>query len=362
LTNVADWLNKVHVGDCRRRMRQMIADGVEVQTIVTSPPYWNLRDYGHSGQMGSEPTLQSWVLKMRNVFRLAREVLKDDGTLWLNLGDSYFSSGGAGWQGKNGDRVNRTPKTRPRRRRTAFGDLKAKDLMGQAWRVAFALQDDGWYLRSCIIWAKANPMPESTRDRPTTAHEYIFLLSKRARYFYNFEAVKEPSSDNSHARRRLKPVSGHDHGPGSHSTMEHASTGVGFGHGYDPLPKERATKFKQDGHGRRHEGYFGDIKYNDSFDAAVNDLVEDRNMRSVWTFPTEAFKGAHFATFPRALVERCVLAGTRPGDTVFDPFMGSGTTAEVAAGLGRHYIGLEINKKYVEMFRKHRSTQLGMAL
>jgi DNA modification methylase len=347
-------------------MRQMIEDKVQVQTIVTSPPYWLLRDYGHKGQMGSEPTLQAWVRRMRDVFRLARDVLKDDGTLWLNLGDSYASSGGAGIQGQNGQRINRTKRTTPARKRTTHGNLKPKDLMGQAWRVAFALQADGWYLRSCIIWAKANPMPESCRDRPTTAHEYIFILSKSSTYFYDFQAVKEPSSDNSHARRKLKPVSGHDHGPGAHSTMLHASNGVGFGHGYDRLPKERVTKFEQDGHGRRHEGfnerYFGAVKYNDSFNAAVNDLVEDRNMRTVWTFPTEAFKGAHFATFPRALVERCVLAGSRPGDVVLDIFMGSGTVAEVAAGLGRNYIGLEINPSYVEMFRKYRSTQLGMAL
>jgi site-specific DNA-methyltransferase (cytosine-N4-specific) len=386
---MVDWINHVQVGDCRRLMRQMIADKVQVQTIVTSPPYWNLRDYQHPGQMGQEPTLQGWVNRMRNVFRLAREVLKNDGTLWLNLGDSYASSGGAGRQGKDGDRANRTE--RPRPRHAALGSLKAKDLMGQAWRVALALQADGWYLRSCVIWSKNNPMPESVSDRPTTAHEYIFLLSKRPRYFYDAAAVREPVSEDTHARmarnataagstranggtrpdrpmkavlRQHSPVSGWDMGPGNHSTMLHASNGVGFGHGYDRLPKERVTKFKQDGHGRRHKGfnesYFGNVKNNGSFDAAMAVMPDDRNMRTVWTFPTEAFKGAHFATFPRALVERCVLAGSRPGDVVLDIFAGSGTTLEVSAGLGRHYIGLEINRDYVEMFRRHRRVQLGL--
>jgi site-specific DNA-methyltransferase (cytosine-N4-specific) len=348
--DVRDWLNQVHIGDCRKLMRQMIADKVQVQTIVTSPPYWNLRDYGHKGQMGSEPTLQAWVRRMRDVFRLAWDVLKDDGTLWLNLGDSYNAHPG---QRKTTDKAGNTQTTN----RGSLGapsrnvaGLAAKQLLGMPWRVAFALQDDGWILRSDIIWSKPNPMPESVTDRPTKAHEYIFILSKSSTYFYDFEAVKEPSSDKTHERRPLKPVTGHDHGPGAHSTLNHA--------------------MKQDGPGRRHakfndrwnETQAGRIKNNASFDAAMAVMPEDRNMRTVWTFPTEAFKGAHFATFPRALVERCVLAGSRPGDVVLDIFMGSGTVAEVAAGLGRNYIGLEINPSYVEMFRKYRSTQLGMAL
>ena len=281
-------------------MRQMIADKVQVQTIVTSPPYWNLRDYGHKGQMGSEPTLQAWVRRMRDVFRLAWDVLKDDGTLWLNLGDSYNAHPG---QRKTTDKAGNTQTTN----RGSLGapsrnvaGLAAKQLLGMPWRVAFALQDDGWILRSDIIWSKPNPMPESVTDRPTKAHEYIFILSKSSTYFYDFEAVKEPSSDKTHERRPLKPVTGHDHGPGAHSTLNHA--------------------MKQDGPGRRHakfndrwnETQAGRIKNNASFDAAMAVMPEDRNMRTVWTFPTEAFKGAHFATFPRALVERCVLAGSRP--------------------------------------------------
>jgi DNA modification methylase len=350
---LTDWIDLAHVGDCRNLMRQMLEDKVRVQTIITSPPYWGgLRDYGTKGQFGLEPNPRLHIRRMVSTFRLARELLRDDGTLWLNYGDAYMHSGGRGSQGKGERAFRRQPKVRSsiRYSKAKIG-LKPKDLVGMPWRVALALQADGWYLRSCIIWHKANPMPESTKDRPTNAHEYIFLLSKRARYFYDYEAVREPSSDQTHARRPKKPVGGHDHGPGDHTTIAHAAP-------------------KQDGHGRRHKKFNdrwderqrGRIKNNESFHEAMALMPEDRNMRSVWSFPTEAFKGAHFATFPRELVQRCLLAGSRPGDVVLDPFFGSGTVAEVASGLGRKFIGLEINAKYIEMFRRLRSQQIGMPL
>jgi DNA modification methylase len=345
---VREWLNQPHVGDCRALMRSMIADRVKVQCIVTSPPYWGgLRDYGHKGQFGLESTPQLHVRRMVATFRLARELLRADGTLWLNYGDSYMHSGGHGTSRNSDKNFRRQAKVQSNIRYSKrTNGLKPKDMVGMPWRVALALQADGWYLRSCIIWHKTNPMPESTRDRPTTAHEYIFLLSKGPRYFYDAAAVRETASKNSHPRRAQ--VAGWDKGPGSHDTMKHASNGVGFGYA-DAAPKPRTTKF-------------GQVKNNESFDAALAVMPEDRNMRSVWAFPTEAFKGAHFATFPRELVTRCVLAGTKPNDTVFDPFLGSGTTAEVSVGLGRHYIGLEINASYVDLFKQHRSTQMGIQL
>lgn len=365
---MTDWINQIHHGDCRALMRRMIADGVKVQCVITSPPYWGLRDYGHERQFGLEPTPRSHVLRLRHTFGLVRDLLRPDGTLWLNYGDTYASSGGSGWQGTTGQRSDRRKVDVPKKKRTARGRLKPKDLIGLAWKIAFALQDDGWFFRSPIIWHKLNPMPESAKDRPTTAHEYLFLMAKRRTYYYNNAAVREPASLDSHARRgravsttfqapgqhahggilAARPnnkVSGWASGPGSHKTMEHASE--------RDVEKEAAglrdvTKFRVPKHVNMEE--------------SLNEIQEDRNMRTVWTFASEAFKGAHFATFPRALVERCILAGTRPGDIVFDPFMGSGTVAEVATALGRRYIGCEISMKYIRMFKRYRSSQIGLPL
>ena len=214
------------------------------------------------------------------------------------------------------------------------------------WRIALALQEDGWYLRSDIIWHKPNPMPESVTDRPTKAHEYVFLLSKSERYLYNAEAVREPVTGGAHARgdgvnpkaRNVK-IAGWATGPGRHSTLTHATT-----------RKESAAKF-----GPRS-------KQNASFSGAVKEVVDSRNMRTVWSLPTEAFSGAHFATFPRELVRRCVLAGSNAGDVVFDPFMGSGTVAEVASGLGRKFLGCELNPEYAALRLTHRSAQTELAL
>nr|WP_227717683.1 site-specific DNA-methyltransferase [Paraburkholderia atlantica] len=327
-------------------MRAMIADGVKVQTIVTSPPYWGLRDYGVDGQIGLEQTLPKFIETLVDVFQLCRELLADDGTAWVNMGDSYCGTRGAAW-GPSEASTEARAMTQSRRRDDApiprsdvrVAGLKPKDLVGQPWRLAFALQDAGWYLRQDIVWHKPNPMPESVRDRCTKAHEYMFLLSKSEKYFYDFDAMQEPVSGNAHSRGagvnpKAREPAGWDTGPGGHRAKagRYPGTGVGFGRGYDKFTKPRA-------------------KQNASFSEAVADLVDTRNRRSVWSIPTQSFDGAHFATFPEALVEPCVLAGSRVGDVVFDPFFGSGTTGQVAQRLGRHFIGCELNTNYESLQR-----------
>lgn len=341
------WLDKIHVGDCRQLMRAMAADGVKVNSIVTSPPYYGLRDYGVDGQIGLEDSLGAWLDAMVEVFDCARDVLADDGTLWLNLGDSHASSGGSGHQGKHGCRAGRA-----NTQKTLLGDtaakagVKPKSKLGQPWRCALELEASGWYLRQDIIWQKPNPMPESAKDRPTTAHEYIFLLSKSERYHYDAAAIAEPVTSGAHARGKgVNPkaakVSGWASGDTPHTSVAHARAKEGS-----------ATKFAQAPRS----------KQNDSFSAAVVGLVESRNSRSVWTIPTEPTSFAHFACFPRELPRRCILAGSRPGDVILDPFMGSGTTAEVALSLGRRFIGCELNPEYAAMFETHRSQQRGLLL
>lgn len=275
-----------------------------VNCVVTSPPYWGLRDYGVPGQLGLEPTLDEYVERMVEVFRGVWRALRDDGTLWLNMGDSYATGTNAKRNPGNGDCASRTSRNSSVRRHP--DGLKAKDLIGQPWRLAFALQADGWYLRSDIIWHKPNPMPESCRDRPTKSHEYVFLLTKKPRYYYDHEAVKEPQSAVSIARRkraRRTPYAA----PGQ-------TTHTGLGR---PVP-ENAT----------------------------------RNRRDVWTIPTQAFRGAHFATFPEKLVEPCIKAGCPKGGMVLDPFAGSGTVGVVAERLGRHSVLVELNPEYVDLIKK----------
>jgi len=296
-------------------MRQWAAEGVKAQMCVTSPPYFGLRDYGHPEQIGLEQTPDEYVAKMVEVFRCVRDVLADDGTLWLNIGDSYAAQRGGthmpaqtvagGVSGKGDERAFRGMGDEKRgaahRNASAIG-LKHKDLIGIPWMLAFALRADGWYLRQDIIWHKPNPMPESVRDRCTKAHEYIFLLSKSERYYFDAEAVAEPVAA---------------------STVERLS---------------QATLAQQIGSSRVPGKTNGNMK-------AVGD-TEKRNRRSVWTVTTRPYKGAHFATFPPALIEPCILSGSRPGDVVLDPFMGSGTTAQVALQHDRKYLGCELNPEY----------------
>jgi DNA modification methylase len=305
----------LYIGDVRDGLRSFIADGVRAQTCVTSPPYWDLRDYGHAGQIGLEPTPAEYVAAMVDVFRLVRDVLAADGTLWLNLGDSYCSTA-PGTRNGSGTGLNADPGQITMRGDWRLQDgLKAKDLVGIPWRVAFALQADGWYLRSDIIWHKPNPMPESVTDRPTKAHEYLFLLAKSERYYYDAAAIAEPAV-----------CAGGAAGYAGYSARAGAM-------GRAPSGNERP--------------------------GATATNADNRNRRSVWTITTEPYADAHFAVMPTALVEPCVLAGSRPGDTVLDPFMGSGTVAQVAQSLGRRWIGCELNPAYAAMV-KRRAAQIGM--
>ncbi len=377
----------IYTGNCLEVLKTL--PDSSVHCCVTSPPYWGLRDYGiqpsvwdgdpackhewgeqgkkHRGGPqganefsinrdtsardatgdlktgsfclkcgawlgchGLEPTIELYVAHAVEIFREVRRVLRDDGTLWLNLGDSY-AAGGMG-KGSGKQLTNRGTSTgghmdKPRK---APVGLKPKDLIGIPWRVALALQQDGWYLRCDIIWGKVNPMPESVTDRPTKSHEYIFLMAKSEKYYYDAEAIKEPVTGNSHARgdgvnpKAKRIPTGWDTGPGSH-----------------------------DGIGGRYKN-----KQNESFSSACNSLVENRNKRSVWTVPTFPFPDAHFATYPPDLIKPCILAGCPVDGIVLDPYMGSGTTALVAKTLNRKSIGIEINPAYVEMIKQRVSQEV----
>jgi DNA modification methylase len=298
-------MNKIIFGDCIATMKELYSQGVKVQTCVTSPPYFGLRDYGVDGQIGLEDTPQDYVEKMVEVFRCVKDLLSDDGTLWLNLGDSYASyrDGKATPDTARGNKIGTlVPKGKASNRKAStFLDsgIKHKDLIGIPWRVALALQSDGWYLRQDIIWHKPNPMPESVTDRCTKSHEYIFLMSKNPSYYFDHESIKQPAKSKSEGKR------------------------------------------------------FGGNKYGDNDDAKYNTKsgniskeYDMANRRSVWTVSTKSYKGAHFATFPSDLIEPCILAGSRIGDIVFDPFMGSGTTAQVAIENDRYYLGCELNPDY----------------
>ena len=367
-------------GDCRAVLPTL--PEASVHCVVTSPPYWGLRDYGVEGQLGLEPTPEAYVAAMVGVFRDVRRVLRDDGTLWLNMGDSYGAGGGNYFAGlpKAATACDGAPRSvaNTARARGDLGErelstgLKPKDLVGMPWKLAFALQADGWYLRADVIWSKPNPMPESVTDRPTKAHEYVFLLTKSARYFYDADAVREPAAE---------------------SVIERAAYAVGGTKLYNP----------RNGDGARRS--FGDY-------------AAGRNLRSVWTIPSAPFPDAHFATFPPALASRCIQAGTSERGccaacgapwarttevvwsgndtptqadnwrqdngntmqavrettgwqpscacdaavmpcTVLDPFGGSGTVGAVAEGLGRHSVLVELNPAYVAMAER-RTAQLGL--
>lgn len=310
-------MNKIEFGDCRETMRRWAAEGMKAQTCVTSPPYFGLRDYGHEGQIGLEETPEQYIQAMVEVFRCVWDVLADDGTLWLNIGDSYASGGGkaqphrnnsGGFGGSDGERTQSYAKAGGgfNRPATIGGQVKTKDLIGIPWMLAFALRADGWYLRQDIIWHKPNPMPESVRDRCTKAHEYIFLLSKSDKYYFDTEAMQEKAH---------RPE-----GPGN-KTHRHSNQGIYV-----------------DGSAQKNIAKIG--------------ARETRNKRSVWTVTTKPYKGAHFATFPPDLIEPCILAGSRPNDIVLDPFMGSGTTAQVANQFGRQYLGCELNPDYEQLQRE----------
>jgi len=313
-------------------MRRWAMFGFKVQTCVTSPPYFGLRDYGHSGQLGLEKTPDEYVVSMVEVFRCVRDLLADDGTLWLNLGDSYAANRAYQVPSTKGGLKHSDSQSAGGKGSTVPDGLKPKDLIGIPWRVAFALQADGWYLRQDIIWSKPNPMPESVTDRCTKAHEYIFMLSKSPRYYYDSEAVKEPVAASTVARlnQNIENQKGSDRVPGKTN---------------GPMKAVGGSRRKQDGHGPRHKGFNG--RYADRI--AEQGEPETRNRRSVWNVTTRPYKGAHFATFPPKLIEPCILAGAPAGGIVLDPFMGSGTTAQVALEHGRQYMGCELNPEYAAL-------------
>lgn len=312
--------NAILFGDALTHLKSLPDD--IVQCCVTSPLYYGLRDYGAEGQIGLEKTPHEYFSRLVEVFREVRRVLRKDGTLWLNLGDSYAGSwGNQGRKDQRGSqRTINQPMFQPLKgygaldTKTKTGSwvkddpaLKPKDLIGVPWRTALALQEDGWYLRSDIIWAKPNPLPESVKDRPTKSHEYLFLLANSESYFYDSEAIKEPATGRSAGNKRHRGVSAYREG------VEHHRTKSG-------LLNTQATT--------------------------------TRNRRTVWSVSPVSYKGAHFAVMPEELVRLCVLAGSRPEDLVLDPFAGSGTTLAVARSLGRRYLGIELNQRYSSLIEE----------
>lgn len=320
--------NKVIEGDCLEVLKELPDEIVDC--CVTSPPYYALRDYGNEKQIGLEKTPEAYINKLVAVFHEVKRVLKDDGTLWVNIGDSYAAQRGGSHQpaetlgggkhGKaaNGETVNRGRNAgySPSRNASAIG-LKHKDLIGIPWLLAFALRNDGWYLRQDIIWAKPNPMPESVKDRCTKSHEYIFLMSKSPKYYFDHEAIQEEAVCKDDRR-------------------------CGQGHiEYGGKREGKTDKYIQ-------RSFVG--------------ISEKRNKRDVWSVTTKPIKEAHFATFPEKLIEPCILAGCRVGGVVLDPFFGSGTTGRVCVGLNRQYLGIELNPEYIEISEKRtNNVQLSMA-
>jgi DNA modification methylase len=336
------------IGDCIQTMRTLEAGSV--QTCVTSPPYFGLRDYGHEGQIGLELTPEAFVAALVAVFREVHRLLRDDGTLWLNLGDSYAND--SKWGGSSGGKHAAAlhGPTGIGRSKVNTG-LKPKELIGIPWRVAFALQADGWYLRQDIIWSKPNPMPESVTDRCTKSHEYLFLLSKSPRYYYDAEAIKEPAAASSVARlsQDVANQQGSNRVPGKTN-------------GPMKAVRSKANSFKREG-SKREQPIPGQAVGTHRPDRAESDYDTDmRNKRSVWTVPTMPFREAHFATFPERLIEPCILAGAPAGGVVLDPFMGAGTTAVVCERLGRQWIGCELNPEYAAIAEARiRAVQPGLA-
>lgn len=348
----------IHVGDCRSVLKALPDESIHC--VVTSPPYFGLRDYGADGQIGLEQTPDEYVQEIVQVFREVRRVLRSDGTLWLNLGDSYAGSWGAQSRGnvtgersstlQGGSMLSARQITSAPHFENGTGSLKntpglkPKDLIGIPWRVAFALQADGYYLRQDIIWHKPNAMPESVTDRCTKAHEYIFLLSKSERYYYDHESVKEDAVG--------------DHLPGNNTHRGDAAYEEGHIH---HRTKSGLVAYAQRQRGKGGRNAFrgqGHFRVGDNGPANRNGREmryvgagETRNRRSVWTVATRPFSEAHFATFPPALIEPCILAGCPKGGMVLDPFNGAGTTGLVALKHGRNYIGIEINEKYANMSR-----------
>lgn len=305
-------LDTIFCGDALDVLRTLPDNSVHC--CITSPPYYALRDYGAAGQIGREDTPAQYVARLTEVFSEVWRVLRPNGTLWLNIADTYCGTGSKGDHldpknpsGRNGQCVSLAQRVE---------NVKAKDMLGIPWMLAFALRDHGWYLRSDIIWMKANPMPESTKDRPSRCYEHIFLLSKSRRYYYDAAAIAEPVAASTPARMKR-----------------------GFGAG---------NKYSADIPGQKHQ-HLNDHRPNGYAD---EDIPQLRNKRDVWQINTVPYRGGHFAAYPPKLAETCLLAGCPPEGVVLDPFLGSGTTAAVARQLGRHYIGIELNPDYCKLAQK----------
>jgi len=345
------------VGDSLAHLRTLPAESVHC--CVSSPPYWGLRDYGVPGAIGLEETLQEHITALIAVFAEVRRVLRKDGTLWLNYGDAYAGSWGAQSRdhaGKDAPNVSKLSANQVRamqtRRRTGSSSrhgLKPKDRMLLPARVALALQADGWWLRDEIVWHKPNPMPMSIKDRTTPAHEFIYMLSKSARYYYDQEAVKEPIAEASKARYAQATVD-QQQGGFKQDAYESGITGA---RARSRRPNEILKELA-----RQHNNYDEKLVAGEKWGArhkgwdAVKDSVTTRNRRSVWTIPPKPFKGAHFATFPPALVAPCILAGCPEGGTVLDPFAGSGTVGLVCCELRRNAVLIELNPAYATIIRR----------
>jgi DNA modification methylase len=337
-------INEIIQGNCLEVLKTIPDNSIDC--CVTSPPYFGLRDYGHDGQIGLEETPEEFVAKMVEVFTEVKRVLKKEGTLWLNLGDSYASD----TKGSGGPSKKQLSNTGSRYEPRKFNHgLKQKDLMGIPWMVAFSLRSSGWYLRQDIIWHKPNPMPESVTDRCTKSHEYIFLMSKSGKYYYDVDAIKTPMAE---------------------SSLQRLSQDVENQNGSDRVPCKTNGKMKEVGQ------YVGGKKHKNLQDKglAVHTMHKTRNSngqewqnedgkankRSVWTVNTMPYSDAHFATFPERLIVDCIKAGCPENGIVLDPFMGAGTTALVARKLNRNFLGIELNEEYIKIANKRLNSELGM--
>lgn len=330
-------LNHIYEGHSEKILRDFPDNCIDC--CVTSPPYYGLRNYGHSDQIGLEKTPEIYIANLVAVFEQVRRVLKPDGTLWLNLGDSYAGSTMTG-RTKSFDGDGNKDKSRMfKKNLTTPTNCKPKDLIGIPWLVAFALRAAGWYLRSDIIWHKPNPMPESVTDRPTKSHEYIFLLSKSQTYYYDADAIKENST-----------------------TQENRPHGVVRDRVYNYDSKQKVLRERRGYKNLQDNGQQNHSMHEKRLDP---DNVEDypvRNKRSVWTVTTKPYKDAHFATFPPELIIDCIKAGCPPGGIVLDPFSGANTTGITARKLGRNYVSIELNPKYIQMSKNREEKELGLLI
>lgn len=342
-------INKILHGNCLEVLKSLPDNSVDC--CVTSPPYFGLRDYGNTEQIGLEPTPELFVQQLLSVFVEVKRVLKPTGTLWVNMGDSYAGSG----KGSNPDGTPHESKLKAKQGTNFDGGiatpqkaknigLKAKDLIGIPWMLAFALRANGWYLRQDIIWNKPNPMPESVTDRCTKAHEYIFLLSKSRNYFYDAEAIKEYAKNPADDIRRIEKAT-----LNGKSTPDKIKNGIRNSTVDGKKHKNLADKGQQVHTMHRTRNEHGNEFY-----------TTKANKRSVWTVTTQAMPDAHFATFPERLIDDCIKAGCPPQGIVLDPFMGAGTTALVARKLDRNFIGIELNKKYIAIAERRLRKELGM--